>query len=120
VRNGKRALLKALLIAGRLDRWAPENPRDPAEAEVKAMLDDLLASPVLRKVLCNPTNFSLKNDGKVFARINRAEFGEFDSLVLGLFLMAHYKGQVVVPDFGFYGREAHIALIREKRLIAGR
>ena len=70
-------------------------------------------------MLCNPTNFSLKNDGKVFARINRAEFGEFDSLVLGLFPMAHYKGQVVVRDFGFYGREAHIALIREKRLIAG-
>lgn len=33
--------------------------------------------------------------------------------------MAHYKGQMVVPDFGFYGREAHVSLIRETRLIAG-
>jgi hypothetical protein len=33
--------------------------------------------------------------------------------------MSHYKGQVIVPDFGFYGRDAHIRLIREKRLIAG-
>jgi hypothetical protein len=32
--------------------------------------------------------------------------------------MAHFKGQIVVPDFGFYGREAHISLIRENRLIA--
>jgi hypothetical protein len=24
-----------------------------------------------------------------------------------------------VPDFGFYGREGHVSLIREKRLIAG-
>jgi hypothetical protein len=48
-----------------------------------------------------------------------AELGEFDALVLGLFLMAHFKGQIVVPDFGFYGRDAHVSLIREGRLIAG-
>jgi hypothetical protein len=45
--------------------------------------------------------------------------GLFNALVLGLFLMAHFKGQVVVPDFGFYGREGHVSLIRENRLIAG-
>jgi hypothetical protein len=33
--------------------------------------------------------------------------------------MAHFKGQIIVPDFGFYGREAHTGLIREGRLIAG-
>jgi hypothetical protein len=33
--------------------------------------------------------------------------------------MAHYKGQVVVSDLGFYGRDAHVSLIREERLIAG-
>lgn len=40
-------------------------------------------------------------------------------MVLGLLLVAYYKGQVVVPDFGFYGRETHTGLIRESRLIAG-
>jgi hypothetical protein len=39
--------------------------------------------------------------------------------VLGLLLMSHAKGQVVVPDFGFYGRDIHSRLIREDRLIAG-
>jgi hypothetical protein len=40
-------------------------------------------------------------------------------MVLGLFLMAQYKEQVVVPDFGFYARPFHSSLIRENRLIAG-
>jgi len=39
--------------------------------------------------------------------------------VLGLFLMAQFWGQVIVQDFGFYGREAHAWLMRENRLIAG-
>ena len=50
---------------------------------------------------------------------DRAELRDFDALLLGLFLTAHYKGQVVVPDFGFYGREMHTSLIRQERLIAG-
>jgi hypothetical protein len=33
--------------------------------------------------------------------------------------MAHFKGQLVIPDFGFYGCELHQADIREGRLIAG-
>ena len=33
--------------------------------------------------------------------------------------MSHAKGQVAVPDFGFYGRDIHSRLIREERLIAG-
>jgi hypothetical protein len=70
-------------------------------------------------VLCRPTNFSFNPRSTILARLNRAELGEFDALVLGLLLMAHYKGQVVVPDFGFYGRDAHVSLIREERLIAG-
>jgi hypothetical protein len=50
---------------------------------------------------------------------NRAELGEFDALVIGLLLMAQFKGQIVVPDFGFYGRDLHSILIREERLIGG-
>jgi hypothetical protein len=44
---------------------------------------------------------------KIFARLNRAKLGDFDDLVLGLFLMAQYQGQLVVPDGGFYLRDSH-------------
>ena len=116
VRNGKRALTRLLLSNTRLDRIKAES-KDPAVVEAVAAVDDLLLSPVLRKVLCNPTNFSFK--GKVSARINRAELGDFDSFILGALLIGHYQGQVVVPDFGFYGRDFHTNLIRQNRLIAG-
>ena len=32
--------------------------------------------------------------------------------------MAQFKGQIIVPDFGFCGRDAHTNLIRANRLIA--
>jgi hypothetical protein len=99
-------------------------PRDYGKTEVGpleaiATVDELMMSPVLKRVLCNPTNFSFNPNSKILARIDRAELGDFDSLVLGLLLMAHFKGQLVVPDFGFYGRDLHQAYIREQRLIAG-
>ena len=33
--------------------------------------------------------------------------------------MSHAKGQIAVPDFGFYARDIHPRLIREERLVAG-
>jgi hypothetical protein len=33
--------------------------------------------------------------------------------------MSHFDGQLVILDFGFFGREHHSRLIREERLIAG-
>lgn len=115
MRNGKRALLQKLLDAERLDRI--EYGKD--EDEVQGMVGDLLASPVLSRMLCNPTNFSFNPRSVILARINRKELGDFDALIIGLLLMAHFDGQVIVPDFGFYGRECHMRLIREGRLIAG-
>jgi hypothetical protein len=112
VRNGRRALFKALLDADRLDRVK-------GDEEVQGMIDDILGSPVLRRVLCNPTNFSFNPRSMIFARLNRAELGDFDALVLGILLMSHFKGQLIVPDLGFYGRDMHVSLIREERLIAG-
>lgn len=79
----------------------------------------LLRSPVLKDMLCKPTNFSFKAGSTILARVNRAELGDFDALAIGLFLIGHYQGQIVVPDLGFYGREAHVSLIRENRLIGG-
>lgn len=112
VRNGKRTLLKELLRADRFDRVK-------GDEEVKGMVDDMLMSPVLSNVLCGPPLFPFRAGSKILARINRAELGDFDALVLGLLLMVHFKGQLVVPDLGFYGRDAHVAPIREVRLMAG-
>ncbi|MGJ5222264.1 hypothetical protein ACQR1Q_35980, partial [Bradyrhizobium oligotrophicum] len=108
--NGKRALLKALLKPKRFDQI-----KDDGE-EVEGMIDDLLVSPVLRRVLCDPTNSSFRTDIGP-GELNRAEIG--DAFVLGLLLMAYFKGQIVVPDFGFHGRESHGSMIRKNRLIAG-
>lgn len=121
VRNGKRALLRMLLDGTeRLDKLDRDfGKADVGPLEALAAVDDVLVSPVLRRVLCNPTNFSFNPNSTILARINRAELGDFDALVLGLFLMAHFKGQLVVPDFGFYGRDCHVSYVREERLIAG-
>jgi hypothetical protein len=43
---------------------------------------------------------------------------DFDAFVLASLLISQFKGQVIVPDFGFYGREHHVALVRQGRLIA--
>lgn len=77
----------------------------------------VLLSPVLNRVLDHPTNFSF--DGIVLVRLPRRELGDFDAFVLGNLLISAYKGQICVPDFGFYGRSHHTALIRQNRLIAG-
>jgi hypothetical protein len=114
VRNGKRALTRLLLDnPGRLDHLKSSGE---ADAEALATIEDLLLSPVLRRVLCNPTNFSFK--GSVVARIDRAELGDFDAFVLASLLIGQYQGQVIVPDFGFYGRDFYTAFIRQNRLTA--
>jgi hypothetical protein len=120
VRNGRRALAEALVRAKRLDQIRMESDIKGVKEEVEGMVAELLFTDVMRNVLCSGKDFGFggKNT-KVLARLNRAELGEFDALVLGLLLMAHFKGQIIVPDFGFYGREAHIGLIRECRLMAG-
>lgn len=112
VRNGKRAMLRALLAAKRLDQVR-------GDEEVRGVIDDVLASPVLRRIFCNPNNFSFNGNSTILVPLNRIILGEFDALVLGLVLLEQYKGQVVIPDFGFYGRDMHTSLIRENRLIAG-
>lgn len=90
------------------------------DEEVSGMIGDLLASPVLKRVLCNPTDqISFRPGSRIVARLNRAELGDFDALVLGLFLMARFQGQLIVSDFGCYGRDSHVSYIRENRLIAG-
>jgi hypothetical protein len=65
-------------------------------------IKDILISPVLKRVLCTPNHeFSFNPRSVILARINRVELGKFDALVLGLFLISHFRGEIMVPDFGF-------------------
>jgi hypothetical protein len=115
VRNGKRSLTRLVLQTPRLDQVK----RSLADEESLAMIDDLLLSPVLSRVLCQPTNFSFKAGRSIVAKIDRAELGEFDSFIIASLLVRQYGGQIIIPDFGFYARPFHASLIRERRLMAG-
>lgn len=113
VRNGRRGLATALRQVKYLDQLN-------GDEEVNAMRDDILFTALRRRVLCTREHeFSLDAKDVVLARLNRKELGERTALIIGLLLIAQFKGQVVIKDFGFYGRDAHISLIRENRLIAG-
>jgi hypothetical protein len=79
----------------------------------------ILRSPILKTVLCRKPNFNLNRNSVILAKLDKSGIGRFDCLVLGLFLMAEFMGQIVVPDFGFYGRPLHTDLIEQGRLIAG-
>jgi hypothetical protein len=120
VRNGRRELRNALMRAKRLDDVLDDDgiPKE-MRAEVEGIVGDVLVSPTVRRMLCETPNFTFNRNCVNLARVNRAELGEDDALVIGLLLMAQFKGQIVVPDLGFYGRDIHAALIRENRLIGG-
>jgi hypothetical protein len=44
----------------------------------------MLVPPVLKRVLCNSTNFSFNPRSVIFAKLNPVELREFDALVHGL------------------------------------
>jgi hypothetical protein len=122
-KNSTYALLLALCNQPKslhtLFRGMPLPLKTTVEAilEAQQKIDTLLLSPILRSVLTKEANFRM--DGVVLARLSRAELGDFDCFALGHFLISLYKGQVVIPDFGFYGRSYLTYLIREERLICG-
>jgi hypothetical protein len=115
VRNGKRAMARLLLNnPSRLDKLKGHGERDE---EALATIEDLLLSPVLRRVLCNPTNFSFK--GSVVAKLDRAVLGDFDAFVLASLLIGQHQGHTIVPDSGFFLKDMHVSLIRQNRLTCG-
>lgn len=115
VRTGQINLAKLLHVNDRLDLI------DTKDEEARLIIDDLLFLPLLKRVLCPTDNstFRQKPMQTVVARLNRAEIGDFAAFIIGQILISQWKGQVIIPDFGFYGRETHISLVRENRLIAG-
>ncbi len=118
VRNGKRAMVQLLLAnTTRLDKLPPASSNDPGMVEAVATIEDVLLSPVLSRVLCEQQNFWFK--GSIVAKLDRAQLGDFDAFVLASLLIGQFQGQIIVPDFGFYGRDFYMSLIRQDRLIAG-
>lgn len=122
-KNSDYILLKALTAKRAkkpkyLDTLIPRpNPKDTAALDAYQKIETILLSPVLKRVFLRPTNFALK--GIILARLDRAVLGDFDCFLLGNLLISAYKGQVVVPDFGFYAIASHIQLVRQGRLTAG-
>lgn len=119
VRNGRRELTKLLLggITRLSDVPSPETTKDPMLREALAMIEDILLSPVLRRVLCRKPNFTF--EGSIIAKLDRAELGDTDAFVLAQLLIGQFQGQIIVPDGGFYLRDFHMSVIRQNRLTAG-
>ena len=118
VRNGKRALVRLLLMhPTRLDRL-PTGSKDPGDIEAVATVEDMLLSPVLRRVLCHSNNHAFPK-GPTVLKLDRAKIGDFDAFLLAALAIGQHKGQIIVPDFGFYGRDFYVSLIRQNRLLAG-
>lgn len=100
----------------RLDKLIRPKKDNPGSIDAHMKIQRLLLSPVLKKFLTRPTNFSL--DGTVLVRLDNS-LARFDRFVIANVLIASYKGHVVIPDFGFYGCPFHLSLIDEGRLSAG-
>lgn len=122
VRNGKRALTTMLLAksrkAKRFDNLTPPD-EEPGTLEAIATVEDMLLSPVLKRILCSVSEERFRFRGMVLVRLNRAELGDIDTFLLSQFLIGQTQGQVIVTDFGFVGRDLNIDLITQNRLIAG-
>ena len=105
--------------------WALRPPltfdKSDAGKEAEAAIKYLLFIPEIANILCNATNFSFK--GPVLAKIDRAKFGDRHAFLPGSLIVAQYKGQLIIDDWGFYGRkvDADISFsfgdgVREKSL----
>lgn len=98
---------------------------DPSYVSAQRMVSRIKRSPVLSRVFTGSKQFDLSTSGEkwkrrsVIARIDRRELGDFDALVLGLFIIAQSKGQLLVPDGGFHLRPLHLSLMSESRLVTG-
>ncbi|QOZ20815.1 hypothetical protein XI02_42110 [Bradyrhizobium sp. CCBAU 21365] len=117
VRDGKRALRNKLKAnnAKRFDKL-PFNNGD-ADREAADMVDELMDSPVLSKVLTKrPPRFLLSGSSVV---VRMGELEDFDRTVLGSLFALLYPGNVIISDFGQYARDLHIPMMRKGRLSIG-
>jgi len=114
--HGKRELVKLLLDTSTPLTGLTGDTKNPAIAEALATtVEDVLLSPVLRRVLTRKPNFHFRRS--VIASLD-SMYHE-DARKLASMLIGQHQGHVIVPDFGFYGRPLHLSLIRQRRLTAG-
>ncbi len=87
-KNSNFVLLETLLDhkSGYLNTLLEPDRKDAAQQDAYQKIATLLLSPVLRSVLCRPTNFSLRSI--VIARLDRAKLGDFDAFVLASLLIS--------------------------------
>jgi hypothetical protein len=116
-RGGWRALTRLARTAKGLDTI--KYTRNDDDQEAKGVMDDVLLSPLLSKMFSKPLPRWFLSGSTIIAHLDRKEIGDDDAKVITNILIAKFKGQIVVPDFGFCGRDHHAAVIREERLIAG-
>lgn len=113
--HGKRELVKLLLDATTPLADLAGDTKNPAIAEALAAVEDLLLSPVLRRVLTRKPNFDFRRS----VIVSLDSMYHEDARKLGSMLIGQHKGHVIIRDFGFYGRPLHLSLIRQERLTAG-
>lgn len=111
VRKGRLELAKALRASKNFLAVRSDNE------EVQGMLEQILFFKTVKDMVSGD-EFSLAKNTVVIAHLDRKALGSRVCLIVGLLLLNAYKGQVVVKDFDFYGRDAHIDLIEQGRLMA--
>lgn len=110
-------ILQALLSnPSSLEHLIYPDPKNPASVDAAQKIERILLSPVLRSVLTKPPNFKFPR-GVVVADLERLR--RFDRLFLAHLLISKFRGQKVIPNFGFYGRDYLSYLIDDNHLIAG-
>lgn len=96
---------------------APDKKSTTGHQWAYSKIQRLLLSPVLKKMLTSRINFAFTDSPIILARINEKEIGRFDARAITFFLIAHYKGTIVIPKYGSYFHFSHLPMIRDGRLI---
>ena len=100
----------------------PDKKSTPGHIWAYGKIRRILRSPVLKRVFCGETNFTIKKTKSpptIIARIDRAEIGNEDAFILVSFLAAQYPGQIINSDFGPYAAPFYADIIAQDRLAIG-
>jgi hypothetical protein len=116
-KNANFLILEALLDQPKDLKTLVAPTKDPASVEACQKIQTLLLSPILKNVLTKQANIELNTT--VLVRLDKKRVPQFDALVVAHLLIMLYRHQVVITDFGHYGRDYLTSLIREERLICG-
>ena len=93
---------------------------DKAIIPLLQKISSVLMSPLLREVLCyRASTFDLSPERVTIAKIDRAKLGDFNAFLIATLLIGNFAGHIIVPDFGFYGRDFYTSLLRQDRLTVG-